>query len=111
MLKGIICYPVPHCLPYFYHVDLVIPENLSAADFNEIVRRTEKEFKGREFSLQGYGYTITYLPESIMNCATVYLGSPYPFLREHIRRYGIFIPDTMRRAFKEAKSADPLQAG
>ena len=87
-LKGVLIYPVPHCSPYFYQVDLVIPDDLSAVLFSETLRRAHEAFRGREFHLQGQGFSITYVPESILNWPLLFLGSPYPFLKEHIQRYG-----------------------
>ncbi len=91
MLKGVLVYPVPHSYPYFYQVDLVIPDSISAERFSETVRVVEKAFRGREFYLDGHGYSITYVPESILNWPLVFLGSPYPFLKEHIQRYGMYL--------------------
>ena len=90
-LKGVLIYPIPHCSPTFYQVDLVIPDDLSAVLFSQTLRLAHETFRGREFHLHGQGFSITYVPESILNRPLLFLGSPYPFLKEHIQRYGEYL--------------------
>jgi len=87
-LRGVITYPVPYSHPYFYQVDLVISDTLSPEHFSETVRAAQETFGGREFFLNGNGYAITFVFETILKWPLLFLGSPYPFLQEHIRRYG-----------------------
>ncbi|MFC1883460.1 hypothetical protein ACFL2O_01705 [Thermodesulfobacteriota bacterium] len=89
MLRGVMAYPVPYFSPYFYNVDMVIPDEPDPEQFGEILDTAYNEFKGKEFILNGHQYAITYVPEGVLKKPLVYLGSPYPFLKEHIKRYGI----------------------
>lgn len=90
-MKGVLTYPMPYCYPYFYQVDFVIPDGLSLEEFSEIVQSMKKIFRtvrAREFYLDGRGYSVALVLQSIYESSLVFLGSPSPFLRDHIRRYG-----------------------
>jgi hypothetical protein len=102
-LKGVLAYPIPHCYPYFYQVDFVIPDGLSVEEFSKLInsmKETFQTFQAREFHLDGRGYSVGLVLESIYNWPLVFLGSPFPFLREHIRRYGKCLMGPLPKALK-----------
>jgi hypothetical protein len=103
MLSGVLAYPVPCCHPYFYHVDLLIPDGLSFEQFSELVHHMHYAFKKRGFCIKNIGYSITLVPASIYNWPLAFFGSPYPFLREHIRLYGRSLKGPLPKAL-ESKS-------
>lgn len=107
-LRGVLVYPAPHHHPYFYHVDLVIPKRLPIDKFSEMIRTVKQANRGREFHRDGHGYSITFVPESLLNWPLFFLGSPFPFLKEHIRRYGRCLLNLEVPALKQAWSRERL---
>lgn len=91
MLKGALVYPVPHWQPYFYQLDLVIPDDIPHTEFRKLLKLAQDAFSAREFFLEDQGFSITYVPESVMKQPLYFLGTPYPFLKEHIQRYGAYL--------------------
>ncbi len=100
MLKGVLSYPIPHCHPYFYQVDLMIPDGISFEQFRKIVRTVDEAFKAREFHLDDCGYSVALVLESIYSWPLVFLGFPFPFLNGHIRRYGKCLIGTVPKALE-----------
>jgi hypothetical protein len=88
VLKSAVAYPLPHHYPYSYKVDLVLRDGLSPGEFIEGVRTIEHCFGGKEFTIGKYHAEITLTLESIYKHPLVFLGSPFPFLLEHIQEFG-----------------------
>jgi len=87
-ITGILAYPTPYCYPYFYQADLILPEGLSVQDLADLANLIRGEFKGREFEAEGRRFSITLVPERVSRAPDAFMGTPFPFLPEHIRRYG-----------------------
>jgi hypothetical protein len=86
-LEGVLVYPIPYCHPYHYQVDLIVSENVSGESFGGLLKEIESAFHRRECREGDYSYFLTIIPASAYRYPLVFLGSPYPFLREHIQRY------------------------
>ena len=86
-LEGALAYPIPYCHPYHYQVDLIVPEDVSGKSFGGILKEIENAFHRRECREGDYSYFLTIIPASAYRHSLVFLGSPYPFLREHMQRY------------------------
>jgi hypothetical protein len=110
LIKGVLTYPIPHCHPYFYQVDIVLPDGISLEQFSETVSAVNEAFKRREFHLDGRGFTVALVLESIYNWPLVFLGSPFPFLNAHIRRYGKCLMGPVPKAFEGALCREDLIA-
>lgn len=87
-LAGILVYPTPYCHPYFYQADLLLPENISTAELTALAGIIRQEYRGREFETNGYHFSITLIPIRVYQSPLVFRGSPFPFLADHVRRYG-----------------------
>jgi len=87
-LACIFVYPTPYCHPYFYQADLLLPEDISIAELSALTNIIRQEFKGREFESNGHHFAITLVPDNVYQAPLVFRGSPFPFLADHVRRYG-----------------------
>ena len=87
-LADILVYPTPYCHPYFYQADLLLPEGISTAELTALAGIIRQEFGGREFESNGHHFSITLIPIRIYQVPLVFRGSPFPFLADHIKRYG-----------------------
>jgi hypothetical protein len=94
-LAGVLVYPTPYCHPCFYQVDLLLPNDISLAELTTVTKLIRQEFRGRGIASEGHHYAITLVPARVSGAPLVYRGSPFPFLVEHIARYGrmLFGPD------------------
>lgn len=110
-MSGVLVYPVPYCYPYFYQVDFVVREGLPFEEFSEMVESVKKTFRtsrAREFYLGDQGYSIALVLQSIYESPLVFLGSPLPFLVEHILRYGKELLGFVTRGFQETLRPEAL---
>jgi hypothetical protein len=87
-LAGVLVYPTPHCHPYFYQADLLLPDDISLAEFITVTEQIRQSFEGRGIESEGHHYAISLVPVGVSGMPLVYRGSPFPFLVEHIERYG-----------------------
>lgn len=87
-LAGVLVYPTPYCQPGFYQADLLLPDDISPAEMTAMAELIRQAFHGREIVSEGHHYAITLVPASVSCAPLVYRGSPFPFLAEHIERYG-----------------------
>jgi hypothetical protein len=88
VLKTVVSYPLPHSYPYRYKVDLVLRDALPLEDFIKGIIAIEHCFGGRKFSVEESHAEVTLTLESIYKHPLLFLGSPYPFLLEHIQEFG-----------------------
>jgi hypothetical protein len=100
LLRGIKAYPIPHFHPYFYQVDLIISDDLPPDQFRDVFTALIRAFKGREFHIGDDGFFLTVMTETLAKSPLVYLGSSYPFLLDHVQRYGEVILGRESRAPK-----------
>ena len=109
VLKTAVAYPLPHSYPYSYKVDLVLRDGLSLGEFTKGVRIIEHCFGGKEFSVGKYHAEITLTLESIYKHPLLFLGSPCPFLLEHIQEFGTTVygsPITIQGALSQSDLID-----
>lgn len=106
VLEAAVAYPFPHWHPYEYQVDLILREGLSREDFASAIRSLRRGFGGRTFAVGETQARLTVVLKSIYQHPLYFLGSPFPFLREHIQEYGALIYgsplETIRGTFSRA---------
>lgn len=91
ILEAAVVYPSPHWYPYEYQVDLILREGLPLEDFVKAVSAIKRGFGGRTFAIGTTHVQFTIVLKSIYQHALYFLGSPFPFLREHIQQFGALI--------------------
>lgn len=100
MLEAVLVFPVSHGHPYFYQIEILIPTDVTHETFRRTVRAIQQEFRRREFSLGKHGFSLAVSLSGTLRHPLSLLGSPFPFLREHIQRYGQCVwgerPDALR---------------
>lgn len=91
ILEAAVVYPSPHWYPYEYQVDLILREGLPLEDFVKAVSAIKRGFGGRTFAIGTTHVQFTIALKSIYQHPLYFLGSPFPFLREHIQQFGALI--------------------
>jgi hypothetical protein len=91
-LAGVLVYPTPYCHPCFYQADFLLPAGGSLADLKALTAIIRETFAGREFESMGHHFAITLVPATVYQAPLAFRGSPFPFLAEHVRRYGRLLP-------------------
>ena len=106
VLEAAMAYPIPHWHPYEYQVDFVLRDDLSREDFAGAIDSLRRGFGGRTFALGATHVQLTVVLKSIYQHPLYFLGSPFPFLREHIQEFGTLIYgsplETIRGTFSRA---------
>ena len=51
--ESIIIYPTPHWTPVEYQIDLILRDEVAAADFEDAVLAIKRSFRGRTFGILG----------------------------------------------------------
>jgi len=85
--ETIIVYPTPHWAPCEYQIDLILHNDLPLADFADAVRAIKRTFGGRTFGIRGTHAQMTLIPRSAFEHPWYFLGTPFPFLHEHVATY------------------------
>lgn len=88
VLETAMAYPIPHWHPYEYQVDFVLRDDLSREDFAGAIDSLRRGFGGRTCAVGATQARLTVVLKSIYRHPLYFLGSPFPFLREHIQEYG-----------------------
>jgi len=110
ILEAAVVYPSPHWYPYEYQVDLILREGLPVEDFVKAVSAIKRGFGGRTFAIGTTHVQFTIALKSIYQHPLYFLGSPFPFLREHIRQFGALIYGSPTEAIQGTLSrADLLE--
>ncbi len=91
VLGAAVVYPSPHWYPYEYQIDLVFREDVSLGDFAKAIDTLKRAFGGRTFAIGTTHVQLTVVLKSIYQHPLYFLGSPFPFLREHIQQFGALI--------------------
>jgi hypothetical protein len=107
-LAGVLAYPTPYCHPYFYQADMLLPERISEDELTDLADILRKEFRGREFSTENYHFSITLVPEKVYRVPLAFRGTPFPFLPEHVGRYGRMLFGDEPAAMKDSARMDDL---
>jgi hypothetical protein len=85
--ETIIIYPTPHWTPREYQIDLILNDEVPAAAFDDAVRAIKRSFGGRTFGIQGTYAQLTMVPRRAFEHPWYFLGTPFPFLHEHLAAF------------------------
>ena len=84
---SIIVYPTPHWAPCEYQIDLILHDDVPRAAFGDAVRAIRRTFGGRTFGIGGTHAQITLVPRRAFEHPWYFLGTPFPFLHEHVATF------------------------
>ena len=79
-----IVYPTPHWKRREYQIDLILRDDISPDAFSASVRRIKRSLGGRTFGIGDTDAQISLVPRSAFEHPCFYLGTPFPFLHEHV---------------------------
>ena len=85
--ESIIIYPTPHWAPCEYQIDLLLHDDVPPAAFDEAVRAIKRSLGCRTFGIGGTHAQITLVPRSAFEHPWYFLGTPFPFLHEHVATF------------------------
>jgi hypothetical protein len=85
--RSIIIYPTPHWAPHEYQIDVILHDEVAPEAFDDAVRAIKKSFGGRTFGIQGMHAQLTLIPRVAFEHPWFFLGTPFPFLHEHIATF------------------------
>jgi hypothetical protein len=83
----IVIYPTPHWDPCEYQIDLLLDDDAPPAAFANAVRAIQRSFGGRTFGIRGTHARLTLIPRSAFEHPWFFLGTPFPFLHEHVATF------------------------
>lgn len=86
--ESIIIYPTPHWTPVEYQIDLILRDEVAPADFEDAVLAIKRSFRGRTFGILGTHAQMTLVPRRAFEHPAFFLGTPFPFLHEHVAAFG-----------------------
>jgi hypothetical protein len=84
---SIIVYPTPHRAPREYQIDVILRDDVPRASFADAVRTIKYSLGGRTFGIAGSHAQITLIPRIAFEHPLYLLGTPFPFLHEHLANY------------------------
>lgn len=84
---SIIIYPTPHWPAREYQIDLILKDEVPSAGFADAVRTIRTSFGGRTFGVGGTHAQLTMVPRAAFEHPWFFLGTPSPFLHEHIANF------------------------
>jgi hypothetical protein len=82
--ESIIIYPTPHWSPREYQIDVQVRDDVSQAEFRDALRAIKTSLGGRTFGVGRSHAQVTLVPRSAFEHPTFFLGTPFPFLHEHL---------------------------
>src|SRR5271166_3913876 len=82
--ETIIVYPTPHWTPREYQIDLILHDDVPAAAFDDAVSAIKRSLGGRTFGIQETYAQLTMVPRAAFEHPWYFLGTPFPFLHEHV---------------------------
>jgi hypothetical protein len=85
--ETIVIYPTPHWAPREYQIDLLLHDDVPPAAFGDAVRAIKRSFGGRTFGIGGTHAQLTLVPRSAFEHPWYFLGTPFPFLHEHVASF------------------------
>lgn len=83
----ILVYPTPHWASCEYQIDLLLHDDVPPAAFGDAVRAIKRSFGGRTFGIGGTHAQLTLVPRSAFEHPWYFLGTPFPFLHEHVATF------------------------
>ena len=87
IVESVIIYPTPHWFPREYQIDLILNNEVSHAAFRGAVQDIKSAFGGRTFGIRGTHAQLTFVPRSAYEHPLFFLGTPFPFLHEHVATF------------------------
>jgi hypothetical protein len=96
----VVAYPEPCRYPYRYRVDLLVPDDIDLDDFRKMTAALRECFGGRHFRIGAALATVTLYPSGAYRNPLLFVGSPSPFLREHLQRHARTIFGSGRVSFR-----------
>lgn len=87
IVESVIIYRTPHWSPCEYQIDLILNNEVSPAAFREAVQVIKTSFGGRTFGIGGTHAQLTLIPRSAYEHPSFFLGTPFPFLHEHVATF------------------------
>ena len=84
---SIIIYPAPHWAACEYQIDLILKDDVPSATFAAAVSTIRKSFGGRTFGVSGSHAQLTMVPRRAFEHPWFYLGTPSPFLHDHVANF------------------------
>ena len=85
--RSIIIYPTPHWSPREYQIDVILHDDVPPAVFGDAVRAIRRSFGGRTFGIGGTHAQLTLIPRVAFEHPWYFLGTPFPFLHEHVATF------------------------
>jgi hypothetical protein len=85
--ETILIYPTPHWAASEYQIDLLLHDDVAPEAFVSAARAIKRSFGGRTFGIGGTHAQITLIPRIAFEHPSYFLGTPFPFLDEHIATF------------------------
>jgi len=85
--ETIVVYPTPHWAPCEYQIDLLLHDDVPPEAFADAVRAIKRSFGGRTFGIGGTHAQLTLVPRRVFEHPWYFLGTPFPFLHEHVATF------------------------
>jgi len=85
--QSIIIYPTPHWAACEYQIDVLMHDDVSPAAFGDAVQAIRRSFGGRTFGIAGTHAQLTFVPQSAFEHPWYFLGTPFPFLHDHVANF------------------------
>ncbi|MBI3800781.1 MAG: hypothetical protein HY268_27855 [Deltaproteobacteria bacterium] len=84
---SIIVYPTPHWAACEYQIDVLLHDDVPPADVGDAVRAIRRSLGGRTFGIAGTHAQLTLVPRSVFEHPWYFLGTPFPFLHDHVASF------------------------
>ncbi|MBV9403820.1 MAG: hypothetical protein JO211_00640, partial [Acidobacteriaceae bacterium] len=85
--EAIIVYPTPHWFPREYQIDVLLRDDVSLSGLRDAVSVIKRSLHGRTFGVLGSHAQITLIPRDAFKHRSFLLGTPFPFLHDHIANF------------------------
>jgi hypothetical protein len=90
-LRSAAAFPLPHCAPPAYRLELVLEDDLDPRDLVRVVDGVRQGLGGRAFDAAGAGVEVALLPETVHAHPLYRSASASPFLVEHVRARAVSV--------------------
>jgi hypothetical protein len=87
-LRSAAAFPLPHCEPPTYRLELVVDDDLEPRDLARLAAGVRR-LGGRTFDAAGAGVEVALIPETVHAHPLYREASAAPFLREHLRAWSV----------------------
>ena len=84
---SIIVYPTPHWTPREYQVDVILQDDVAPDAFEDAIGAIRKSIGGRTFGVGETHAQLTMIPRRAFEHPWYFLGTPFPFLHEHVAAF------------------------